>query len=68
MFNEKGLPTAAVTFEMRQPKGLSLEAHWMELRPAYISPLDWIGLFTTDTDKWPDLVEEAEFEFGDKNG
>lgn len=62
-----GQKVARVTVEMRQPKGMSLEAHWMELRPANVPVLDWFRLFTPNTDEWESLVEEAEYEFARSN-
>lgn len=43
---------------MAKPQGLSVEAQFMELRPAGCPVLDWWRLFTKDEDDWPTLVDE----------
>lgn len=44
---------------MRMPKGLSLEAQWMEHRVEGWCPLEWYELFDPDKEVWDVIIEIA---------
>jgi hypothetical protein len=52
----------ALRYQMRTPKGLSLRAQWMGLRPSEWGTWDWWHLYDDDKDLWPFIIEIAKEE------
>lgn len=50
---------AAWKYPYQKPKGLSVEARWMELKPEGWNMLDWFRLFDPNEDLWESLWAEA---------
>lgn len=47
----------------QEPRGLSPEAQWADLKPENISVLDWVRYYPGDDQElWPDVIEEIKWE------